>query len=82
MFRTGKLRVLTPKALYDEVLAEAASAFRERRFHEALETYERFAREHPDIHPDQIQFRIQALKEYIEEHIEPLQRAATTPDTS
>ena len=70
MRRRLKLRV--GKSLYDEVCANAGEAFKERRFRDALATYEAFAKEHPDVYPEQIQLRIRALRSYIEEHVEKL----------
>lgn len=81
MRRGLKLQLLAGKALYKEVCRTAAEAFAERRARDALAIYEQFAREHPDTHPDEIQLRIRALKEYIESHLERLQGdpPSTTP---
>lgn len=70
MRRQMKLKLRAGKALYDEACRAAGEAFGERRFRDALAIYEQFAKEHPHTYPDEIQFRIRALKEYIEDHVE------------
>ena len=72
MRRSLRLQLRAGKVLYNEVCAKAAEAFRERRFRDALAMYEQFAKENPDVYAEQIQLRIRALKEYIEDHVERL----------
>lgn len=73
MRRSLRLQLRAGKSLYDKVCAQAGEAFKEHRFRDALTIYEDFAKEHPDVYPEQIQLRIRALKEYIEDHVEKLQ---------
>jgi len=68
--RQLRLQLRAGKALYDKVCKKAGEAFAERRFQDALRLYEDFAKENPEVYPEEIRFRIKALKEYIEEHIE------------
>ena len=72
MRRSLKLKLRVGKSLYDGVCAKAAEAFAERRYRNAVAIYEDFAKEHPDVYPEQIQARIRALREYIEDHVEKL----------
>jgi len=80
MSRRLRLQLRAGKVLYTEACRQAAEAFRERRFHDALSIYEQFASEHPTTHTEEIQTRVQALKEYIEEHVENL--PGNTPSAS
>jgi len=77
MRRSLRLQLRVGKSLYDEVCAKAGEAFKERRFRDALAIYEDFAKEHPDVYPEQIQLRIRALSSYIEEHVEKLKDGST-----
>lgn len=82
MRRRLRLQIRAGKTVYDEVCAKAGEAFNERRFRDALAIYEQFAEEKPDVHPEEIQFRIRALKEYIEEHVQKLQRGSPSPSST
>jgi len=79
MRRSLRLQVRRSRALFDEVCAKAAEAFKERRFRDALAIYEDFAKEHPDVLAEQVQLRIRALKEYIEDHVEKRTGASPSP---
>ncbi|MFC2108422.1 hypothetical protein ACFLS5_03070 [Candidatus Bipolaricaulota bacterium] len=78
MSRRLRLQLRAGKVLYTEACRQAAEAFRERRFRDALSIYEQFASEHPSTQTEEIQTRVHALKEYIKEHLEKLP-GYTTP---
>lgn len=72
MGRRLKLQIRTNKAAYDEACRTAGAAFAERRFQDAVGTYEQFAKDHPDAHCNEIELRISALRSYIADHVERL----------
>ena len=72
MGRRLKLQLRTNRAAYDEACRVAGAAFSERRFKDALATYEQFAKDNPDAHRTEIELRIGALKSYIVDHVEKL----------
>jgi len=76
MRRRLRLQVRAGKALYNEACRKAGEAFGEGRFRDALAIYEQFAKEHPDTYTEEIQLRARALKSYIEDYVEKLQRAS------
>ncbi len=67
-----KLQLRASKALYDEACREASIAFNEGRCNDAIRIYEQFAQEHPQVLPEQLQVRLNALREYVAEHVEKL----------
>jgi histidinol dehydrogenase len=72
MRRQLRLQLRAGKALYDEACRQAGIAFRERRFQDAIDIYEQFAQEHPQVQTEELQTRLNALKEYLKEHVEKL----------
>ena len=70
MSRRLRLQLRASKALYDKACSEAAVAFEERRYQDAIAIYERFAQEHPKVHPEELQMRLHALKDYVTGHVE------------
>lgn len=72
MGRRLKLQLRTNKAAYDEACRTAGTAFAERRFQDALGTYEQFAKDNPEAHRSEIELRISALQSYIVDHVEKL----------
>lgn len=67
MSRRHKLQLRLGKALYKEVCQQGAEAFGEGRYKDALSIYEQFAQEHPHTHAEELQLKLRALKEYIED---------------
>jgi len=80
MRRRLKIRLHPGDAIFNKACAEAAEAFREHRFRDALAVYERFKEEHPGIRSDDIRLKIDALRSYIVDHVEKMEGpTAATP---
>jgi len=70
--RRLRLKLRGDRAAYEEACRIGGIAFRERRFKDALATYETFMSEHPDAYRTEMEFRIQALQNYVTDHVEKL----------
>ena len=78
MNRRLRLQLRAGTALFRRACDEAAKAFGERRYRDALAVYERFAEEHPGAQTEQLNFRIHALKDYIENHVDKMHGLSNT----
>jgi hypothetical protein len=86
MNRRLRLQLRAGTALFRRACDEAAKAFGEGRYRDALAVYEQFAVEHPGVQTEQLEFHIHALKDYIENHVDKMHgqsntSASTEPDT-
>jgi len=70
--RRLRLKLHGDRAAYEEACRIGGTAFRERRFKDALATYEAFMSEHPDAYRTEMEFRIHALQSYVTDHVEKL----------
>ena len=76
MKRGTRLQRKKNDALFAEACRKAATAFAGNLLRDALGAYERFKAAHPKVHAEDIDFRIKALKEYIDD---PASNYATKP---
>jgi len=79
MRRRLKVRLRPGDAVFNKACADAAEAFREHRFRDALAVYEQFEKEHPGVREDDIRLKIDALRSYIVDHVERIEATGTQP---